>query len=352
MACKTTRNVLKIRRKRMNRRMKKQSTLLIEVMTNPPNIRLWSWADVQKVHLVFNGAIEGDTTHFLPSSKPWKCLSIRDGDLFIPSYPPLQRGLTFPRIYGQSLPSPFILIPRADTLQRLSRTDIPGLWNSLSSIEKSHRISTARGVPIFGHSKYVGCVGSQVKRSGVGIRITSHSNHIGPESWDSIVDYVITLENLFSDFVDASMLSMIRQARELVQYSTISRLKCHSLHKDGKIFGAFAFGKNVHLPAHVDNDFTYSLVSVHKNLPKYETTDNVVIYFCFPRLGVAVPMKPGDSIIFNPQEPHAASSRCYESDEILCMSLYLKTTLVGLNDNSIPNTPQEMELIKKYNSIK
>ena len=168
------------------------------------------------------------------------------------------------------------------------------------------------------------------------------------------MNYVTILESIFIDFADLSMLSMIKEARDLINYSTISTNQCEftTLKKDGQIFGAFAFGRNVHLPTHIDNDFTYSLVSVHKHVSKYKLSDDVVIYFCFPRLGVAIPMKPGDSILFNPQEPHAASSRCFSSDDILCMSLYLKSTLVGLNDNSIPNTEKELQLVKKFNSIK
>ena len=113
---KMNRHVLKNRRNRMNRRRKKQQSHLIEIKSIPPKIHLWSWDESRKLNLVFNGAVHGDTTYFLPTKKPWKCLSIRDGDLFVPSYPPPQQGLTFTRIYGESLPSPFILVPRSISL--------------------------------------------------------------------------------------------------------------------------------------------------------------------------------------------------------------------------------------------
>ena len=62
--------------------------------------------------------------------------------------------------------------------------------------------------------------------------------------------------------------------------------------------------------------------------------DPVICYFAFPRLGMAVALRPGDFLLFNPQEHHCISSRCQNENEIYSMSSYLKTAIVGLNDNS------------------
>ena len=69
-------------------------------------------------------------------------------------------------------------------------------------------------------------------------------------------------------------------------------------------------------------------------------------YFCFPRLGIAVALRPGDLLIFNPLEPHAISSRCNNDDQIFCISMYMKSAIVGLNDNSIELTPMQELIIK------
>ena len=60
-------------------------------------------------------------------------------------------------------------------------------------------------------------------------------------------------------------------------------------------------------------------------------------------------MRPVDLLIFNAREPHAVSSRAKSSDEIFCVSIYLKTAVVviGLNDNSIKRSPME-DLIFNY----
>ncbi len=47
-----------------------------------------------------------------------------------------------------------------------------------------------------------------------------------------------------------------------------------------------------------------------------------------------VALRPGDFLLFNPQEPHSISSRCCAGDEVFCISSYLKTGVVGDNDNS------------------
>ena len=51
-------------------------------------------------------------------------------------------------------------------------------------------------------------------------------------------------------------------------------------------------------------------MTVHVKGKQYLPDDEVVAYFCFPRLGFAVPLRPGDALIFNPKEDHAVLSRC------------------------------------------
>ena len=85
-----------------------------------------------------------------------------------------------------------------------------------------------------------------------------------------------------------------------------------------KYYGGLSFGCNVFLRCHTDNDFTMSMAHIHlKGKDQYTLTDNVVVYFCFPTLGVAVPLQPGDFLLFNAQIPHCVSSRCKHTDQIM-----------------------------------
>jgi mannose-6-phosphate isomerase class I len=84
-----------------------------------------------------------------------------------------------------------------------------------------------------------------------------------------------------------------------------------------RIYGAFACGINVYLNAHTDQDFTFGAVSIQMK-QEYTNDMDTVVYFCFPRLGLAVPLRPGDVLFFNPLEPH-----CYVPHTFLAPNILL-----------------------------
>lgn len=190
--------------------------------------------------------------------------------------------------------------------------------------------------PVFGEAKYVGCCGKQPNRIGKGVIKSSHFDKVSQKHIKIFYKYMTNIENLFNEFSDPEAANMVREAKKLVDWSTLGTCK---------IFSAIAFGRNIYLPAHSDDDFTYSVVSVHKRLDVYTCADEVIAYFCFPRLGVAVPLKPGDAIIFNPREPHCVSSRCNWEDDVLCVSVYLKSAIVGGHNNSLPLSSSQKEVL-------
>ncbi len=55
----------------------------------------------------------------------------------------------------------------------------------------------------------------------------------------------------------------------------------------------------------------------------------------------AVAMHSGDLVIFNAMEPYAILSRCHENININCAAMYLKTYIVGLNDNNLNLTKRQ-----------
>jgi hypothetical protein len=73
----------------------------------------------------------------------------------------------------------------------------------------------------------------------------------------------------------------------------------------------------------------------------------VVVYFCFPTIGVAVPLRPGDYVLFNATIPHCIYSRCKFEDEIVVTSTYLKTLVVGMNNNNLPLTQKQARIIEQ-----
>ncbi len=67
-----------------------------------------------------------------------------------------------------------------------------------------------------------------------------------------------------------------------------------------KYYGGIAYGCNVFLCCHTDADFTMSISQVFlKGRNRYEIDNEVVVYCRFLTLGVAVPLWPGDFLMFN-----------------------------------------------------
>ena len=62
-------------------------------------------------------------------------------------------------------------------------------------------------------------------------------------------------------------------------------------------------------------------------------------------------MRHGDFLIFNSSIPHCISTRCREEDNVIAVTMYLKTAVVGLNNNSIPLTTQQVLLSEKYREM-
>jgi hypothetical protein len=110
-------------------------------------------------------------------------------------------------------------------------------------------------------------------------------------------------EHAFFSYSGTDVIRHIKTARELSPLESIRPSNA----TDGnatQIFNGIAFGVNVSLRAHVDLDFTYSVIQVHTTDCDYGLLDDVLCYFSFPRLGVTVPLKPGDFLLVNALEYH------------------------------------------------
>ncbi len=126
-------------------------------------------------------------------------------------------------------------------------------------------------------------------------------------------------EYCFNMIADHQVVSHICHARMVVPFKMMS---------GSKYYGGIAYSCNVFLCCHTDADFTMSISQVFlKGRNRYKIDDEVVVYFCFPTLGVAVPLQPGDFLLVNSFIPHSISSQCKLGDNIMCVSMYLKLEL-------------------------
>jgi hypothetical protein len=83
---------------------------------------------------------------------------------------------------------------------------------------------------------------------------------------------------------------------------------------------------------------------------KYILNQPIATYFVFPEIGIAVGLRPGDQLLFNPRFYHCVSTKCalHYQQKLYVTSFYLKTAIVGGNNNSIPITEeQKVKYLKK-----
>ena len=97
------------------------------------------------------------------------------------------------------------------------------------------------------------------------------------------------------------------------------------------------------LPVHTDEDAFYSATTVCDGDGKRRKG---LAYFCFPTHGFCIELGHGDVLVFDAYNwEHCISSPAVEGD-IYCTSFYVKSKLVGGNDNSKELTKKQKEQLR------
>ena len=340
-----------IRRSRIRRAKKKlhkQQRLLREIVPSldilNPTVSI---EDIDKEILVFDGGNSDCPAITPPKGVQWRRLHV--SDLYIQDDLRGDIGLTFRRMNGCL---PFIRLPRDTSLAIIGRCGLDNIYAALQACEnlrtplcRSHK---KRVFTDFGRTPRYACVGPQVSRNSQKVLdYPSFMNKLPSHHWESLLWLMRRAEESFKDIADHQVLSHIHHAKNAVPFKTFTTTNSQSA--SAKFFGGIAFGSNVFLRCHTDQDFTMSISQVFsKGKSHYRVDDEVIVYFCFPTLGVSVPLRPGDYLLFNPLIPHCISSRCKYDDEIMCVSMYLKTAIVGMNDNSLELTQSQSQLADRF----
>ena len=288
-----------------------------------------------------------------PLPKPWKRLSVHT-DLRVVD------TKNFYRLLSHTIPGQqsfaFCRPPRLSTLQMTNWHDpstCHSFLSALSTAGQFQKKSLTRGKDkvIFGSHKYV-CLGVQPLRAKAEVSTFSHhASKMHPCTWNLIVQNVKCAESVAASYLPTQEISRMFHSKQLNQFPCLQEMQnspSNSPPYQCKMYGALAFGLNVHLSCHSDEDFNYSISFVMKEGHTCSRKDRIMSYFCFPSIGTAVAMRPGDLIIFDPTLPHCISSRCNNNDNIYCISLYLKTRVVGLNNNQLDLTPPQHLLSSQY----
>ena len=341
------------RNRRSKKKLRKQQKLFTEVIV-PQYIQqnLLSASDIAHKIVVFDGGDDGNPAIRPPDGVNWRCLSVIDGNhLHIQDETDPNRGLTFCRVDNAL---PFIRLPRQQSLELYCHISMTEIMCALEECEKLKKTSVKRSdkkriFGDYGQPVMYTCVGVQVSRNSPEVlTCNAFMENLPERHWSALTKLMRHAEHCYESISDTQVISHMFHARQVVPFKTMT-MPFSSHASMLKYYGAFAFGRNVFLRCHTDADFTMSMVQIHlKGKEEYGVDDAVVAYFCFPTLGVAVPLRPGDFLLFNALIPHSVSSRCRQNDEIFCISMYLKTAVVGLNNNQIPVSSNQSSLAERY----
>ena len=199
------------------------------------------------------------------------------------------------------------------------------LCAALDAIEKTTRSSQERGGSKHGignKKRKYSSIGTQTSRATTGIRLIHYTlSKSTPIHQESLLKYFRGVEHLFVMYVDTPHIRLIREAIDLVQTKTFTVPSRQSHGKlmpsaSSRIYDAIAYGVNEYLDAHTNKDFTYCANSIHMRTI-YRLSKEIVAYFAFPKLGVAIPLHLGDVLFFNPKEDPCISSRCKDGQYTL-----------------------------------
>ena len=332
-------------RRRERKKLLKQQKQLISVEVPSHISQGWSDDHINSKSVVYDGGVDGNPPISPPTGMKWdEAVRIVDNPHLHIADSSFDKGLIYTKS-GDSHPA-FLKIPRDKALEFTelkSNGNSDKLCDALGLAIDVTAKSNTRGSKRETFSEYAVCnLGVKASRGCRGLSKDYQINKMPSKQYNCIVDHVSKCTSAFESIINTDVIRHTDKAIDLNGWELMKRT-------DGTvgswIFPAINIAKQAFLRAHVDDDFTYSVVSVHIPDHLYINDDKILSYFVFPTLRIAVPLRPGDLLIFNPLVPHCLSSRCRSEDEVYTHSMYLKTAVVGLNDNEKQLTEEQSKLV-------
>jgi len=244
----------------------------------------------------------------------------------------------------------FVLIPRKAAIKFMSNVNKTLL--SMSALNKAKGFAEKRGNKRITategkNSNYV-TVGLKPNRGSHGI-LDSWPHKLSATDKKQILKFMNQCQEVANGYIKSQDLRGIQMAKLILKWRSIKGCGPAS------IWPSFSQALNTYLSAHTDDDFFYSLLTtacshaLRDDIDQYKLHAEVSNFFVFPEQGIAVALRPGDMLIFNPKYHHCLSSRtcAYQNKDVYSMSLYLKSAVVGKNDNSIPLNDKETDLLRE-----
>jgi hypothetical protein len=208
---------------------------------------------------------------------------------------------------------------------------------------KKHNKVTARGKRRTGFSSKYATLGVHTQRGKRGLS-EKKIHECCKNDYAQVKGMLRRVEHIAKMYLPFGVLSCLGIAKTLVG-DNISLNTTDGSGENNGVWASIATSFNYVSPSHVDKDAFLSCLTVSYCDEKmkgkkqlYELNQLVAVYFCFPELNIAIGLRPGDVLYFNPLHHHCVSQRTedYKDGEIFVTSFYIKTSQISLNDNEIP----------------
>eukprot|EP00978_Attheya_sp_CCMP212_P019864 scaffold56308_cov53-Attheya_sp.AAC.4 len=213
------------------------------------------------------------------------------------------------------------VIPRDKVLQTVNSKNTFNVVRALERLQATettcNRSTTKKGISA-SRSKYT-IFGHKVHRGGTGF-VNDRLSILDPHSAHTLKRWAERMEHITAEFLPSKLLRGISKANGLSAWPTTG--KC-------KFVSAMASSVNYSAPAHLDDDFLFSIHQL--NVEGALESNNIVQCMCFPTYGFAIGLRPGDVILFNPHVHHCLSEKTdmYSSHNVHVSTFYVKTAHVG-----------------------
>ena len=240
---------------------------------------------------VFDGGEDGNPSlqrpHRLSDEQKWESHHVSKLQVI---HCPHGRGVHC-RVGGQNRYA-YTLVPRHRSLGLLKDDLCPkNLINACREAINVKGTPTKRGCcKLFSSKPYAGDIGATALRTGGVSQMSKSARDMDPSLYNVLFKYTQGLEGLTEEASEFEVVRRIKDAKEFIGFQTM----CSSDgSKTAAWTSALAAGVDIHASCHKDRDCFASVVTAHQIDAAYDEKDRVIVYFCFPRLGHAVPLKPG-----------------------------------------------------------
>jgi hypothetical protein len=226
-----------------------------------------------------------------------------------------------------------VVIPRHKTMEKVNSKNMSLVVKALNKLQKAEMSCKRSGgkTGISTSKANYAIFGSKVHRGGRGF-IPDRLSSMDRRASDTLHKWAQRMEHVVTEFTPSWLLAAITKANGLSAWPTVGQ---------SKFVAAMASSVNYSAPAHVDDDYLFSIHQL--NVDGCITNNEIVQCVCFPTYGFAIGLRPGDIILFNPQVHHCLSEKTppYAEKDVHVTTFYVKTAHIGKNDNNLPLTEEE-----------